>query len=116
MSFSLPSTDLAYLKSSLDKVSRSFTLVIQQIEAPLKDYLATAYLICRVVDSIEDTYQPYHWQQARFAEFQHLLDRPEAAPDILAQWQQESWPGLTDDMVHPGALRYYKEHGIKIGR
>jgi len=27
-----------------------------------------------------------------------------------------AWPGLTEDMVHPGALKYYKEHGIKIGR
>jgi hypothetical protein len=27
-----------------------------------------------------------------------------------------AWPGLTEDMVHPGALKYYKEKGIKIGR
>ncbi len=27
-----------------------------------------------------------------------------------------AWPGLTEDMVHPGALRYYKEQGIRIGR
>ncbi len=24
-------------------------------------------------------------------------------------------PGLTEDMFHPGALRYYKEQGVKIG-
>lgn len=27
-----------------------------------------------------------------------------------------AWPGLTEDMVQPGALKYYKEKGIKIGR
>ncbi len=26
-----------------------------------------------------------------------------------------AWPGLTEDMIHPGALKYYKEHNIKIG-
>lgn len=26
------------------------------------------------------------------------------------------WPGITKDMVHPGAAKYYKEKGIKIGR
>lgn len=31
-------------------------------------------------------------------------------PDRLSQF-----PGLTEDMVHPGALRYYNEHNIKIG-
>jgi len=29
------------------------------------------------------------------------------------RWAQ--WPGLTRDMVHPGALRFYEEQGIKIG-
>ena len=27
-----------------------------------------------------------------------------------------AWPGITKDMVHPGALKYYSEKGIKIGR
>ncbi len=26
-----------------------------------------------------------------------------------------AWPELTEDRLHPGALRYYKEHNIKIG-
>ncbi len=26
-----------------------------------------------------------------------------------------AFPGLTEDQLHPGALRYYKEHNIKIG-
>ena len=30
-------------------------------------------------------------------------------PKDMAQW-----PGLTKDMVHPGALRFYKEYGIKV--
>ena len=30
------------------------------------------------------------------------------------KWAQ--WPGLTSDMVHPGALRFYKEQGITIGK
>ena len=27
-----------------------------------------------------------------------------------------AWPALTEDMVHPGALKYYNEKGIKVGR
>lgn len=94
MPFQLTFNQQAYLKQSLDKVSRSFALVIAQVDPPLGSYLATAYLICRVVDNIEDTRQSFAWQQARFTEFRHLLVRPEAAVKTLTQWQGEQWPGL----------------------
>jgi len=35
--------------------------------------------------------------------------RMQPDPKKMAQWA-----GLTKDMVHPGALRFYKEHGINI--
>ena len=81
----------------MNKVSRSFALVIPALEEPLNYYLSTAYLICRVVDNIEDCQQPFEWKQSRFTEFSQLIQNPTSAPDILAIWEQESWPGLTDD-------------------
>ncbi|MBA7632890.1 hypothetical protein ES703_40446 [subsurface metagenome] len=36
--------------------------------------------------------------------------RMQVDPEKMAQW-----PGLTKDMVHPGALRFYETQGIKIG-
>ena len=81
----------------MKNVSRSFALVTPNVETPLNHYLSTAYLICRVVDNIEDCTQPFPWQQARFAEFAQLLDEPERATAVLQQWQQEEWPGLIDD-------------------
>jgi farnesyl-diphosphate farnesyltransferase len=78
----------------------------------LDDYLATAYLICRVVDNIEDTVEPFKWQQARFAEFADLLDRPQTADSILSVWDQFSWPGLTDAekemMTHENGLALWQ--------
>ncbi len=94
MSFVLANVQKAYLTTTMKGVSRSFALVTPNVEAPLDDYLSTAYLICRVVDNIEDCTQPFVWQQQRFAEFNHLLYRPEDAPNILRQWQQEAWLGL----------------------
>ncbi|MCP4359153.1 MAG: squalene/phytoene synthase family protein [Chloroflexi bacterium] len=97
MSFVLSKVQEEYLTISMKNVSRSFALVTPNVEAPLNDYLSTAYLICRVVDNIEDCTQPFAWQQQRFAEFNYLLYRPEEAINILRQWQQEVWPGLNDD-------------------
>ena len=59
--------------------------------------MATAYLIGRVVDNIEDCTQPFAWKQQRFEEFHQLIEEPASAPQILAVWSQESWPGLTQD-------------------
>jgi farnesyl-diphosphate farnesyltransferase len=86
-----------YLSTTMNKVSRSFALVVPWIEAPLNDYFATAYLLCRVVDNIEDCTHPFAWQQARFAELRQMVGDPALAPDILAQWEQAEWPGLTGD-------------------
>lgn len=42
------------LYSHLTNVSRSFAITIPLMAAPLKDYVSLAYLICRIVDTVED--------------------------------------------------------------
>lgn len=39
----------------LRNVSRSFELAIKELPVPVKEQMATAYLLCKVLDSIEDT-------------------------------------------------------------
>jgi farnesyl-diphosphate farnesyltransferase len=86
-----------YLDDTMNKVSRSFALVVRSLEEPLNSALSVAYLICRVVDNIEDCAQPFPWKKKRFQEFHQLIEKPAGAPRILAAWSQESWPGLTQD-------------------
>jgi farnesyl-diphosphate farnesyltransferase len=85
-----------YLSDQLNKVSRSFALVVPLVEAPARYYLAAAYLLCRVVDNIEDCTLPDAWKQARFGEVQDLLQAPSRAATVLAEWEAEPWPGLTE--------------------
>jgi farnesyl-diphosphate farnesyltransferase len=95
--FKLTPAETVYLDTFMNKVSRSFALVIPVLEKPLNYYLSTAYLICRVVDNIEDCEQPFEWKQKRFAEFLQLIQAPTLATDVLTIWEQEFWPGLTND-------------------
>lgn len=95
----------AYLDQQMKKVSRSFALVVSCLEEPLRGYLATAYLLCRVLDNIEDCKQPSEWQASRFAEFSAMLDEPRIADETLTRWYQLAWPGLTADeqrLMGPG--------------
>ncbi len=85
----------SYLADRMNEVSRSFALVVASLEEPLHTYMATAYLLCRVADNIEDCGQPSTWRQHRFAQFQRLLEDPAAAATTLAAWECLEWPGLT---------------------
>lgn len=86
-----------YLTACMNRVSRSFVFVVACLEEPLNHHLATAYLICRVADNIEDSERSADWRKARFAELSLLLKDPALAPRILSGWDHEAWPGLTLD-------------------
>ncbi len=86
-----------YLQTWLDKVSRSFALVIPKVESPLSENLAVSYLMCRVLDNIEDCTNPFTWQQKRFQEFGKLVENPGHAEEIMSHWSHLDWTGLTAD-------------------
>jgi farnesyl-diphosphate farnesyltransferase len=94
---SLTKAQKGYLNASMNKVSRSFALVTPCLEDPLNDYMAVAYLVCRVVDNIEDCGRPLDWKKLRYSEFNQILSEPAQAREILSCWEAEDWPGLTPD-------------------
>jgi farnesyl-diphosphate farnesyltransferase len=87
----------SYLSAQMNKVSRSFAVVVSNVEQPLRGYLSIAYLLCRVADNIEDCTNSLNWKKKRFSEFIDLLGNPSNAADVLEYWEAESWPGLTLD-------------------
>jgi farnesyl-diphosphate farnesyltransferase len=105
----------AYLRDALAKVSRSFALVVPWIEKPLNDYFAIAYLICRVVDNVEDCTEPITWRSDRYAELAAVIEEPAHATDVLHQWEQYRWAGLSSDerdlMTVPGGVPLWRIYG-----
>jgi len=95
--FTLLPLQRTYITVAMNRVSRSFALVIPWLEEPLQEQIGVAYLLCRTLDNIEDCGQPLAWQKARLAEFKHLMAEPAQAPAMLHQWQRYSWPGLSSD-------------------
>ncbi len=95
--FELTQPQQTYLEQQLAAVSRSFALVLPTVEVPLRYYLMISYLLCRVVDNIEDCGESYAWQEKRYSEFMHLLAEPHDATAALSLWEGEAWPALTDD-------------------
>jgi len=86
-----------YLDKMMQKVSRSFAILTPFLEQPLNIYMSTAYLICRVVDNIEDCEQPDVWKSARYKEFKSLVAEPQSAHELLLMWETLEWPGISSD-------------------
>ena len=53
-SLTTPNTDLAYQKAILGSVSRTFALTIPLLPAAIEKVVGNTYLLCRIVDTIED--------------------------------------------------------------
>jgi phytoene/squalene synthetase len=78
----------------LDRVSRSFAFCIRQLPSPLREWVGLSYLLCRIVDTIEDSSWPgLEMQMSAFARFDAALaDTTQAAE--LGGWQSEFPPSI----------------------
>lgn len=87
--------DEAFLIRMLPEVSRTFALSIEALPEPLRGSVRTAYLLCRVVDTIEDSahLSPAR-RQALFDRFDAALDDEKAAGDVAdaPEWEGRSEP------------------------
>ncbi len=97
LDFEFTVDERAYLHDQLNRVARTFALLPQFLDMTLGSIMTTAYLVCRVVDNIEDCDQPFAWKQARFNEVRSLLHTPERKEEVLGVWTQLDWLGLTPD-------------------
>lgn len=70
--------DLDFCYSTLGKVSRSFSVVIQQLPKDLRDAVCIFYLVLRALDSIEDdTSIDFEVRKRLLRQFHTFLDNPE---------------------------------------
>ena len=65
----------------LSKVSRSFDFAIRALPDPLREQACTAYLLCRIVDTVEDAVDQKN-RPAYFDHFRELLRSPRPKSEI----------------------------------
>lgn len=67
-------TDAEFYQAHLDRVSRSFAFCIRQLHEPLRGWVALSYLLCRILDTIEDSAWTSREEQfSAFAKFDGAL-------------------------------------------
>lgn len=75
-----------FYQAHLDRVSRSFAFCIEQLSSPLREWVSLSYLLCRILDTIEDA----PWRDTRlksdhFHEFQKFI-RSRPSEDEVRRW------------------------------
>jgi len=75
----------AFYQRLLDEVSRSFALCIPRLDPPFRDQVALAYLLMRVLDTVEDApFDEIHQQQRQFERLRGFLRRMPRADELAA--------------------------------
>ena len=70
-------SDWKFCNESLKKVSRSFALSIMVLEGDLRKCITIGYLLCRIIDTIEDcTVSTVEFKQEWLRKFPSFLQDP----------------------------------------
>lgn len=78
----------------LDRVSRSFAYCIARLDGSFKNWVGLSYLICRILDTVEDApWKEKGKQQEKFKGFDRFLVN-ETSENEIEQWAQ----GFPDDI------------------
>ncbi len=88
-----PKSAVEFYQSHLDRVSRSFAACIARLETPLRAWVSLTYLLCRILDTVEDAVWSRREIQARsFETFRQLVGQeisPEVESTTLDGWVRE---------------------------
>lgn len=76
----------AFYQTHLDRVSRSFAFCIARLDGEMREWVGLSYLLCRMLDTVEDASwpSPSH-QAAAFEAFRGFVEGP-ASPMAVGAW------------------------------
>jgi phytoene/squalene synthetase len=81
----LPMGETQFYQSHLDRVSRSFAFCISRLEGEMRDWVSLSYLLCRLLDTVEDApWSSAEAQGAAFDKFQDFLQSPPSGQQVMA--------------------------------
>ncbi len=85
-----------FFQQHLNRVSRSFAFCIERLPSPLREEVGLAYLLCRILDTIEDAlWTDLSVQLRQFECFDRYLEVLPVKSDV-SQWAEAFSTGISD--------------------
>ncbi len=77
--------EIEFYQNHLDGVSRSFAFCIQKLDSPYRHWISLSYLLCRVLDTVEDSiWNDAALQDSQYAEFNRFMSERPTREETLA--------------------------------
>ncbi|RME14771.1 MAG: hypothetical protein D6797_08125 [Bdellovibrio sp.] len=78
-----------FYQHHLNQVSRSFAICTPKLQQPLREWISLTYLLCRILDTVEDS----HWtnkedQDLQFSQFLELTTSSQTPALFIKKWVQ----------------------------
>lgn len=86
--------EIDFYQKHLDQVSRSFAFCIQKLEPPFRQWVSLSYLLCRVLDTIEDS----PWNSAALQD-RHYQDFNSFMSDLPPRESVSRWASLFPESI-----------------
>src|SRR4051812_19237769 len=78
--------NIDFYQIHLDRVSRSFAFCIRKLDLPFRQWVSLSYLLCRALDTIEDTvWDDLRSRDVQFSEFEKFIEVLPSRPAVN-QW------------------------------
>jgi phytoene/squalene synthetase len=92
-------TPIDFYQKHLDQVSRSFALCIGRLDTPLRRWVSLTYLVCRILDTVEDArWRRLSEQMKTFEEFNKFLMAADQVPQ-MGNWSANFPEGLPEGEI-----------------
>lgn len=84
--------EISFYQPHLDRVSRSFAFCIARLEGEMREWVSLSYLLCRLLDTVEDAHWPNpESQDQAFDLFRSFMENP-PSPEAVAAWAAKFGP------------------------
>jgi phytoene/squalene synthetase len=104
-----------FYQSHLNRVSRSFAFCIQKLESPLRQWVSLSYLLCRVLDTVEDSqWSSIALRSGQYEEFESFM-HVNPSRSVVAEWSSrfpDSIPEGEKDLLADAHLLFQDLHDL----
>ena len=107
--------EISFYQNHLDQVSRSFAFCIKKLDSPFRQWISLSYLLCRVLDTIEDSpWEDVSLRNSQYAEFESFLNQA-PSPAVVSAWSAKfpkAIPESEKGLLNQAFILFDDLHGL----
>jgi phytoene/squalene synthetase len=104
-----------FYQNHLNRVSRSFAFCIQKLESPLREWVSLSYLLCRTLDTVEDSpWENVEIRASQYSEFDSFI-RKGGKKNQISQWASrfpDAIPEGETTLLLDASVLFKELHGL----